>query len=68
MTETNNHQPTAERQPAATRLIRLADVPFDVRRRHALKLIDSGQVPDDQLGRMFELVVDPGDASGRVAA
>lgn len=68
MPETSPHQPPAERQPAATRLIRIADIPFDVRRKAALKLIDQGSVPEDQLGRMFELVVDPVDASGLVAA
>lgn len=67
MPETTIPQPPAERQPAATRLIRIADIPIDVRRKAALKLIDQGW-PDDQLGRMFELVVDPGDASGLVAA
>lgn len=62
------HQPATERQPAGTRLIRIADIPLDIRRQAALKLIDQGDITENQLGRMFELVFEPGDASGRITA
>lgn len=68
MPQTTTQTATAERQPANTRLIRIADIPFDIRQREALKLIDNGDIPEDQLARIFELVIDPGDASGLIAA
>lgn len=58
---------TAKSDPVGTRLVRLADVPEDVRRKAALKLMDEAK-DGTEWARLFELVWNPGDASGRIAA
>jgi hypothetical protein len=53
--------------PTGTTLIRLADIPLNIRKQAALRLM---RQTDDtaEWARYFELVWEPGHASGRVAA
>lgn len=48
-------------------LVRLRDVPFDVRREATLRLLARGALDELEAARLLELLVDPGDAGGRVA-
>lgn len=58
---------TTKTNPTGTTLIRLADIPEDQRIAAAHQLIDEANNIDEIL-RLIELMVDPQDASGRIAA
>ena len=53
--------------PTGSRLVRLADIPLEVRLR-AAELCMAEARTDEEAARLFELVYDPGDVSGRVSA
>lgn len=62
-----NHSIIPKPQPTGTRTIRLADIPEPVRRRAALQLMrDTDNTAE--FAQLFELVYDPGNKGGRIAA
>jgi hypothetical protein len=56
----------AKPNPTGTHTIRLADIPLNTRRTAALRLMRNTNDTAEWV-RLYELVFNPGDASGRVA-
>lgn len=48
-------------------LVRLDQIPWRVRRAATERLVARGAVDEEQAARLLELLVDPGDAGGRLA-
>lgn len=59
-----NTKPKAD--PVGSTLVRLADVPLDVRMLAAERCMAEAST-DEEVARLFELVYDPGDCGGRVS-
>jgi hypothetical protein len=53
--------------PVGRKLVRLADIPLDVRMLAAERCMAEAAT-DEEVAQLFELVYDPGDRGGRVAA
>lgn len=53
--------------PTGTKLVRLADVPLDLRLRALQRALREAKT-DDEAHRLLMLAIDPGHASGRIAA
>lgn len=59
--------PTPKPQPVGTSLVRLIDVPEEIRISAARKLMAEAK-DADEWRKLFYLAHDPGDAGGRIAA
>jgi hypothetical protein len=55
-------------QPCGTKLVRLRDVPLAERQRAYHHLVRTSVVSPEEAEALLDLIIDPGDKGGRVAA